>query len=63
MLDNLKSKYFINIVFTFIKEGRKLKLFKYNKNIQNEININLLNYKLFTGKYLIYVTKGYAKES
>ena len=62
MLENIKSKYIINIIFTFIKERRKLKLVKHNKNIQNKLNISLLNYKLFMGTYLIYETKGYAKE-
>ena len=62
MLLNIKSKFFFNKIFSFINEGRKLKLVKYNKNIQNAININLLNYKLFTWKYIIYENKGYAKE-
>ena len=62
MLVNIKSKYIISIIFTFIKEKRKLEIVKYNKNIQNKINIALLNYKLFKGKYLIYGTKTRVKE-
>ena len=62
MLVNIKSIFFINKIFTIIKGGIKLKLIKYNRFIQNEININLLNYKLFTGKYQIYETKRYTKE-
>ena len=51
MLVNIKLIFFINKIFTIIKGRIKLKLIKYNRFIQNEININLLNYKLFTGKY------------
>ena len=51
MLLNIKSIFFINKIFTIIKRGIKLKLIKYNRFIRNEININLLNYKLFTWKY------------
>ena len=61
MLLNIKSIFFINKIFTIIKGGIKLKLIKYNRFIQKEININLLNYKLFTGKYLIYETKDIQK--
>ena len=35
-------------------EKRKLKLIKYNKNLQNNTNVNLINYKFFSGKYVIY---------
>ena len=49
MSENIKSKYFIDISFSFVDEERKFKLDKYNKNIQNKININLVNYKSFKG--------------
>ena len=39
MLVNIKSLFYIDKIFSIIKERRKLKLVKYNKNIQNEINI------------------------
>ena len=35
---------------------------KYNKNIQNNLNINLINYKFFSGRYLIFEEKGKVKE-
>ena len=62
MLENIKSIYFIKIIFSFVDETTKLKLIKYNKNLQNKISINLINYKLFTGKYIIYKTKTEAQE-
>ena len=61
MLLSIKSIFFINKIFTIIKGRIKLKLIKYNRFIQNEININLLNYKLFTGKYQIYEIKDIQK--
>ena len=62
MLDNIKSLYFIKIIFSIIVEKRKLKIVKYNKKMQNNININLINYKSFTNKYIIYEDNGIGKE-
>ena len=60
---NLINSYFITkIVFTYVNEGQKLKICKHTKSLQKEIDISLLNYKLFKGKYLIYETKGFGKE-
>ena len=62
MLKNVKSSYFLRIIFSFIDEKQKLKLIKYNKSLQANMNINLINYKLFTGKYIIYEQNGKGKE-
>ena len=37
-------------------------MIKYNKNLQNKINISLINYKFFTDSYIIYETKTKGKE-
>ena len=37
-------------------------MIKYNKNLQNRININILNYKILSGKYTIYEQNGKVKE-
>ena len=47
MMENIKSKYFIEIIFSYIDIGHKLKLMKYNKELQKIwilvlININAL---------------------
>ena len=52
MLENIKSLYFIKIVFSYLEEERKLKLIKYNKKAQELIEINLFNYKIFSGRYI-----------
>ena len=41
-------------IFTYLEEKRKLNLVKYNKKFQNILNINLINYKLISGKYIIH---------
>ena len=62
MMKGIKSSYLTIILFSFIDEERKLKLIKYNKKIQNEIGINIINYKMFKGRYIIYETKNKGKE-
>ncbi len=62
MLKNIISTYFNSILFSYIDEKQKLKIVKYNKNLQKNINIDIINYKLFSGKYIIYESKGYGKE-
>ena len=54
MLDNIKSSYFFRIIFSFIDENVKLKLVKYNTKLQNKLDINLINYKFFSKKYIIF---------
>ena len=53
MLENIKSQFFRKIIFSHLDEKRRLILVKYNKNLQKQININLINYMIFSGKYLI----------
>ena len=55
MLKNVKSSYFIRIIFSFIYEKQKLKLIKYNKCLQENMNISFINYKIFSGKYIIFM--------
>ena len=62
MLLNIKSEYFIQIIISHLIEGIKLKIFRYNKILQNKIDINLINYKLFSGRYIINEENGKIKE-
>ena len=62
MLKNIKSSYFTRIIFKYINEATKLKIIKYNKNIQKYLDINIINYKHFSGRYLIYGPNGIGKE-
>ena len=62
MLKNSKSIYFIKKLFTFIDEKNKLEIIKYNKNIQNILDINLFNYKFFSKRYIVFEKAGKGKE-
>ena len=62
MLSNIKSSYFSEIIFSYIYERKKLKLVKYNKSLQKNINISIINYKFYSGKYIIYETNNIGKE-
>ncbi len=45
MLKDIKSIYFIKLIFSYVDEEQKLKIIKYNKNKKNnKYNINY--YKL-----------------
>ena len=63
MFENIKSLYFIKFkLFIKIEEQLKLKLLKYNKNLQNKLDINIINYKYYTGNYIIYESNKRGKE-
>ena len=62
MLKNSKSIYFIKKLFNFIDEKNKLDIIKYNKNIQNILDISLINYKFFSNRYIIFENNGKGKE-
>ena len=62
MLVKVKSSYFAKIIFSFINEGIKLKLVKYNKSFQKNLDLTIINYKFFSRKYIIYESDGYGKE-
>ena len=54
MLKNIKSSYIVGKIFPYLNGIRKLYLAQYNKNLQNKFGISLKNYKLYSGKYIIY---------
>ena len=62
MLKNVKSVYFSKIIFSYINDKKILEIVKYNKQMQKNIDINLNNYKLFAGKYIIFEENGNGKE-
>ena len=62
MLENSKSTYFIKRLFSFVDENKKLEIIKYNKNLQNIIDISLINYKFLSGRYIIFEKDGMMKE-
>ena len=62
MLKKTISDFFIIKLFSNVNEWVKLKMVKYNKNLQKKIDISLINYKIFSGRYIIYETNVIGKE-
>ena len=54
MFKRIKSIYFIQSIFSLIDESAKIKISKYNKSLQKLLNLNLLDYRRLSGKYIIY---------
>ena len=62
MLENIKSIYFLKMLLSYIDDKRKLELIKYNKTIQDKLNINIVYYKLGSEKYLLFDKNGKVRE-
>ena len=62
MLKNVKASYFLRVLFSYMDEKQKLELIRYNKSLQENMNISLINYKLFSGKYIEYESNSKGKE-
>ena len=50
-LINIKSDFFLKILFDIVLEKRRLEIIKNNKNIQNRLYININDYKKFCEAY------------
>ena len=62
MLENIRSTIILKKIFKLVDDGIKLKIIHYNKRLQNKINITILNYQIFSGKYILYEENGRIKE-
>ena len=62
MLENIKSSSVINNIFRYLYEKKKLELIKYNKDIQKQINVNIINYKHLSETFIIYEESSKGKE-
>ena len=45
ILNNLKSDYFLQLLFNNLMKKKSLDIIKYNKNIKDKINISIKDYK------------------
>ena len=61
MLENIKSNNIFKVVISHLKDIIKFKLVKYNKSLQNKLKIDLIEYRRFSKKYIIYEDKGKGK--
>ena len=62
MLKKIQSIYFIKILFLYIDDKQKLKVIKYNKSLQKNIDLSIINYKHFSKRYIIYESNEIGKE-
>ena len=46
--DNINSKYILSKIYDNMTKMKKLKIVKYNKKIQNRINLSVKNYKEYS---------------
>ena len=45
ILENIKSRYILSKIYNNMTKKKKLEIVKYNKKIQNRINLRVKNYK------------------
>ena len=62
MLEKIKSKYIFKIIVSNLIFRRKLQLFKTNNKIKNLLKIDLIDYKILSGRYIEGKKNGYSKE-
>ena len=62
MLEEIKSYFFIKKVMSLLPSKIFLDLVKYNNNLKNQLNINIVNYKILSGKYKKGDKEGIVKE-
>ena len=57
MLDNIRSHYITQRVFSFIESKKAYGIVKYNKSLLNKLKINSLYFKSLCERYLIFEKK------
>ena len=62
MFDNINSSFLIKTIFSLLDERIILELVKYNKKLQEKIDISLICYKVYSGKYKIGEKNGKGQE-
>ena len=62
MLNKIKSLFILKKSFLHLSEKVKLNLFVHNKKFQYKFNIEIIDYKRISGRYIIYERKGKGKE-
>ena len=62
MLSIIKSSWTLKNIFYYLNDSRKFNLIVYNKELQNRLNINITDFKRYSGKYVIGDRNGKIKE-
>ena len=50
-IESLKSNYYLQKLYDNITKKKKLEIVKYNKRIQNRINLSIKDYKEYSNTY------------
>ena len=62
MLEDIKSNYLIQYIFSLLNQKRKFGLVKNNKNLLSKLDINLIDYKHLSRKYIMQEESGKGRE-
>ena len=62
MLKNIKCSFFFKFLFSHTSEGKKLKVARYSKYLQEILDRRLIHYKIFSQRYMILDKDGKGKE-
>ena len=54
MFENIKSLHISKNIFCYLNQRIKLNIIQYNKSLQNLQNINIIDYRILSGKYIVY---------
>ena len=57
MLKNIKSQKICKMPLSLLVVNKKLKIIKYNKEIQKKLNISLIDFKEYSGRHIVYESK------
>ena len=49
--ENIKSEYFLQRIFNYLKKNKSLKIAKYSKKLQKKLNLSINSYKEFSELY------------
>ena len=62
MLERIKSFYILKDIIFHLNSKKQMEIMKYNKKMQNKFEKNIIHYKLFSKKYIIYEKDRKGKE-
>ena len=51
VIENIKSRYILSKIYDIIPKRKKLEIVKYNKRIQNRLNLSIKDYKEYSETY------------
>ena len=50
IIENIKSRYILSKIYNYMTKKKKLEIVKYNKRIQNRLNLSVNDYKEYSKK-------------